>query len=91
LTYLCNCGYISDGAEGLQPLKKCSEKTEGIQEMKRRILVFTGSSAGDDASYVRAAHDTGQVVAERGDILVYGGGSPGGMGALAWERSQRGA
>ena len=51
--------------------------------MKRRILVFTGSSAGDYASYVRAAHDTGQVVAERGDILVYGGGSPGCMGALA--------
>ena len=33
--------------------------------------------------YPQAAHDVGQIIAERKDVLVYGGGSPGCMGALA--------
>ena len=51
--------------------------------MQRNILVFTGSGDGDDPKYIQASHDTGQLIAENRDRLVYGGGSPGCMGALA--------
>jgi uncharacterized protein (TIGR00730 family) len=47
------------------------------------ICVFCGSSAGGDPAYARAARRMGEVLAERGITLVYGGGRIGMMGAVA--------
>ena len=49
----------------------------------RRICVYCGSSAGADPAYVAAATRFGEILAEAGIGLVYGGGSAGVMGALA--------
>jgi uncharacterized protein (TIGR00730 family) len=48
-----------------------------------RICVFCGSSAGARPSYLAAARTLGEVIAERGLGLVYGGASIGLMGAIA--------
>jgi hypothetical protein len=49
----------------------------------RSVCVFCGSSAGRDPRFIEAARDTGALLAQRGLVLVYGGGHIGLMGALA--------
>lgn len=49
----------------------------------KRILVFCGSSPGRQPAYVEQAKALGELTAERGLGLVYGGASVGLMGAVA--------
>jgi uncharacterized protein (TIGR00730 family) len=49
----------------------------------KAICVYCGSSPGTDPAFIEAARKFGQVLAENGIRLVYGGGSIGLMGALA--------
>ena len=49
----------------------------------RRVCVFCGSSPGRGAAYLHAAGQLGQLMAQRGIGLVYGGASVGLMGAVA--------
>ena len=49
----------------------------------RAIGVFCGSSPGADAEYTRVAWQFGQLLAERGITLVYGGAQIGLMGSIA--------
>jgi hypothetical protein len=49
----------------------------------QRLCVFCGSNAGHDPRYRAAAEQLGQLLAERGIELVYGGGNVGLMGAVA--------
>lgn len=49
----------------------------------KSICVFCGSSIGADDAYRDAAADLGQLLAERGIRLVYGGGKVGLMGVVA--------
>lgn len=48
-----------------------------------RVCVFCGSSPGNGPAYRAAAQRVGEVLAERGIGLVYGGASAGTMGVLA--------
>jgi hypothetical protein len=47
------------------------------------VCVFCGSNPGADPVYAESARRMGQILAERGIELVYGGGRVGLMGALA--------
>ena len=47
------------------------------------LCVFCGSKNGDDPAHKAAAERLGELMAERGVRLVYGGGSIGLMGALS--------
>lgn len=49
----------------------------------KRIAVFCGSSPGNAPHYLDLARQVGSTLAERGYVLVYGGGRMGLMGALA--------
>ena len=49
----------------------------------RAICVFCGSSSGANPAYAHAAQALGQLLAERGITLVYGGGAVGLMGIVA--------
>lgn len=49
----------------------------------QRICVFCGSRPGRDPAYAEAATRTGQLLAEQGIGVVFGGGSVGLMGLLA--------
>jgi len=49
----------------------------------QRLCVYCGSSAGADPAYRAAAVRLGQILAEAGVELVYGGGRVGLMGTLA--------
>lgn len=49
----------------------------------RSICVFCGSNAGNRPEYPQLARATGQLLAERGLTVVYGGGKVGLMGVLA--------
>ena len=49
----------------------------------QRVAVFCGSNSGSDPVYATAAAELGRLLAERGDGLVYGGGSVGLMGVVA--------
>lgn len=49
----------------------------------RAVCVFCGSSTPPDARYRAAAARLGELIAERGAQLVYGGGSVGLMGTVA--------
>lgn len=48
-----------------------------------KLCVFCGSSKGLNSAYVEAARRLGELMAEKGVELVYGGGSIGIMGELA--------
>src|SRR6185437_10595394 len=48
-----------------------------------RVCVFCGSSCGTNPAYRDAAENLGQLLAQRGIGLVYGGGCIGLMGAMA--------
>jgi uncharacterized protein (TIGR00730 family) len=50
----------------------------------RNICVYCGSRSGIDPDFVIAARRLGKILAEKKIGLVYGGGSMGLMGALAW-------
>jgi uncharacterized protein (TIGR00730 family) len=58
--------------------------------MIRSICVYCGSSPGTDPIYVEVARTFGQILADKGITLVYGGGSRGLMGALARSVHERG-
>ncbi len=49
----------------------------------QRLAVYCGSSAGSDPAFAQTAGLVGQVMAERGIDLVYGGGRLGLMGVVA--------
>lgn len=49
----------------------------------KRICVYCASSAASDQAYLDSAFHLGQLIAEHGATLVYGGGSVGSMGAVA--------
>ena len=49
----------------------------------RKVCVYCGSSAGTDPAYVAAATRLGEILADAGIGLVYGGGSIGLMGIIA--------
>ena len=49
----------------------------------RSVCIFCGSASGARPSYLEAARQLGDAVAERGLTLVYGGATVGLMGALA--------
>ena len=49
----------------------------------RTVCVYCGSSPGTDPAYVDAARAFGQILAENGIGLVYGGGGAGLMGEVA--------
>ena len=51
--------------------------------MIQSICVYCGSSPGNDPVFVETAQKLGQILAQNGITLVYGGGSRGLMGALA--------
>jgi hypothetical protein len=52
-------------------------------QMIRSICVYCGSGPGNNPAFVQAAREFGQILAENGIRLIYGGGSIGLMGALA--------
>lgn len=56
----------------------------------RKVCVYCGSSAGTDPSFVAAATRLGEIMADAGVGLVYGGGSAGLMGAIAKAMHARG-
>lgn len=47
------------------------------------VTVFCGSKPGGDPSYVTGAQSLGKALAQKGIVLVYGGGNKGIMGAVA--------
>lgn len=49
----------------------------------KSIAIFCGSTLGSDAIFAETAHKTGQLIAEQGKTLVYGGGRSGLMGIVA--------
>jgi uncharacterized protein (TIGR00730 family) len=49
----------------------------------KSLCVFCGSNPGRHPRYLQTAREVGRLVASRGDVLVYGGGRVGLMGALA--------
>ncbi|MEL7313013.1 MAG: TIGR00730 family Rossman fold protein [Pseudomonadota bacterium] len=49
----------------------------------KRVAVFCGSRDGNSPAFTEAANRLGQVIAERGMTLVYGGSQTGLMGAVA--------
>lgn len=51
--------------------------------MTQAICVFCGANYGKRPSYRESARRVGEILAERGITLVYGGGNVGLMGALA--------
>jgi uncharacterized protein (TIGR00730 family) len=58
--------------------------------MDKTICVYCASSQRCDAAYHAAAHRTGEVLAEHGFGIVYGGGAKGSMGAVADGALKRG-
>jgi len=56
----------------------------------RKICVYCGSGPGTDPAYVQAARDFGEILAESGIGLVYGGGGNGMMGTIAHAVLDRG-
>src|ERR1700709_1456991 len=55
-----------------------------------RVCVYCGSSPGNDPDFMRAATRFGEILADNGVGLVYGGGSRGLMGAVAAAVQARG-
>ena len=58
--------------------------------MIKSICVFCGSSDGSDPRYGQAARELGELIADKGITLVYGGGNVGTMGMLAEAAMKRG-
>jgi uncharacterized protein (TIGR00730 family) len=49
----------------------------------KRLAIYCGSSVGSDPGFAAAARATGEIMADRGIGLVYGGGRLGLMGVVA--------
>jgi len=47
------------------------------------VCIFCGSAVGTDPVFIQAAQATGQLIAQQGKTLVYGGGRSGLMGVVA--------
>ncbi len=58
--------------------------------MIKRLAVYCGSAPGADPAFADAARELGEVMAERGIDLVYGGGKLGLMGIIADTVLERG-
>lgn len=58
-------------------------KNLSIKKPMKSIVVFCGSSEGNDTDILSAAHDLGQVLAQRRITLVYGAAKIGVMGKVA--------
>jgi uncharacterized protein (TIGR00730 family) len=56
----------------------------------RRVCVYCGSSPGNDPAFIAAATRFGEILADNGIGLVYGGGAAGLMGAIAAAMVARG-
>ena len=54
-----------------------------MNEPKRKLCVYCGSSSGENPAYAEAARTLGRLLAENDIGLVYGGGSLGLMGEVA--------
>lgn len=54
-----------------------------FEKTKPRCTVYAASSAQSPPEYMQAARRLGQVLAQAGWVVVYGGGSQGSMGAVA--------
>jgi len=54
-----------------------------VRNLVQSICVFCGSSSGANPAYEQAAMDLGRAIAQRGQVLVYGGSKVGLMGAVA--------
>jgi uncharacterized protein (TIGR00730 family) len=54
-----------------------------MKESRKRLCIFCGSKAGDKEVYAHATRRLGEIMAEGGFGLVYGGGHIGLMGVLA--------
>ena len=52
--------------------------------MSKKICVFCGARLGDSENYEKVAIELGREIVRRGHSLIYGGGSVGLMGAVAW-------
>ena len=60
--------------------------------MGRAICVFSASSDRIRTEYMQAAEELGRLIGERGETLVFGGGTRGLMGAIgppAWGACHR--
>ncbi|MCA9911157.1 MAG: TIGR00730 family Rossman fold protein [Anaerolineae bacterium] len=51
--------------------------------MQQHICVYCGAANGLDTAYVETAREAGKAIAQRGHVLVYGGGNRGLMGEVA--------
>jgi uncharacterized protein (TIGR00730 family) len=56
----------------------------------KSLCVYCGASSGNQPVFVQAAVQVGQILAQRGITLIYGGGRVGMMGALADAAMQAG-
>ncbi|PKB86787.1 Rossman fold protein, TIGR00730 family [Ewingella americana] len=56
----------------------------------KAVCVYCGSSSGNDEIYVKQAEQLGKILAEAGLKLVFGGGTTGIMGALAYGSLNKG-
>jgi hypothetical protein len=56
----------------------------------KSIAVFCGSKSGANPLYVQHAENLGRLMAEKGIVMVYGGGNKGMMGAVANSAMQHG-
>jgi uncharacterized protein (TIGR00730 family) len=72
-------------ASAPKPLPWTDLSATGLRVMAKvtSLCVYCGSSAGNDGAYHDAARRLGQVIAENGIRLIYGGGRVGLMGVIA--------
>lgn len=77
----CEYGYASKLPFTIQAAVSVSVVSE--RALERVVCVYCASSRSADPEYRRAAFRLGEVLAEHGIAIVYGGGAVGSMGALA--------
>ncbi len=65
------------------PQMNAETTPDGAPEKPLKICVFCGSSLGNRPVYTETAVNLGRTLAERGMVLVYGGGNVGLMGTVA--------
>ena len=58
--------------------------------MQQHICVYCGAASDLAEEYLVAAHETGQLIAQHGHVLVYGGGNRGLMGEVARTATEHG-
>ena len=75
---------------GSMLLESDDEFHAAFQRLPTHVCVFAGSSDGASPEYMQAASTLGKLFAERNIALIYGGGSAGIMGKIAWEVQEHG-